>query len=176
MRISDFTRRALRVCVAALLLAGCGGSQEAPALGPPTAGAPTTRTGPEPNDVFTATYNGDYTGNACEKGRADFDFAGGGDATFLGLGAEFVHIHANGRKKCTWTGHATLTSFRYSDEIHMKLSLGEAIDPCEQRLSWTTTGGTGRFKGARGEGTVFIECEPNNTYVDAWTGYVTYHK
>jgi hypothetical protein len=104
-----------------------------------------------------------------------FTYRGNGNAKFLHSSSEQV--------KLTWycgspdaTGSATLTSIRVpGNSITASVSSTDFKAPCDGfTMSFTVTGGTGRFRRASGSGTIALNSLSSKcisySYNDKWKG------
>lgn len=169
-------RRFLGV-VAVIVLAACDAAQS---VAPNVDAGSNSRLGPtrvisNHGGRFRAAYSGSYSKSGDCSATAMFAYKGTGNARFLHSSSEQI--------KLTWvcgtpdvTGSATLTSDRGSrDSITANVSSTDFKSPCYgSRLSFTVTGGTGRFRHASGSGTIALhrpssECL-SYSYSDKWRG------
>ena len=169
-------RQSLTV-VAVMVLAACNAAQS---VSPNVGAGSNSRL--EPTRVvfdvgrrFAATYSGSFIKDGDCSATAMFTYEGGGNATFLHSSREQI--------KFTWfcgthkmTGSATLTSLQVPrDSISANVSSSDFTGPCESyTMSFTVTGGTGRFRHASGSGTIVLhrptsKC-PDYSYSDKWRG------
>jgi hypothetical protein len=124
---------------------------------------------------FTAAYSGAYTWFGDCSGTRMFDYKGDGHARPLHSSTEQI--------KFTWycgtrnvTGLATLTSVQVPrDGIAASVSSTDFMGPCYGfTLSFTITGGTGRFRRASGFGTIVVNGHSGKcssySYSDKWRG------
>jgi len=108
-----------------------------------------------------------------------FTYNGNGNARFLHSSSEQI--------KFTWycgsrdvTGTATLTSDQVSrNSITVSVSSTDFKSPCYGfTMSFTVTGGTGRFRRASGSGTIVLHTLSGKclsySYGDKWRGTVKY--
>jgi hypothetical protein len=169
MKISDASRCARSVCVAALLLAGCGGSQVVePSSTPQFIISAASRLS---GGAFSASYSGKDGGHSCGTGCRVTHFRGSGTATFLRSSYERVRIRiVDG----TSTGRAILKSLR-SKTDSITATLSPPVYLCgSNSKSYVVTGGTGRFGHAMGSGTISTTCLSGPGYTDTWTGTLYY--
>jgi hypothetical protein len=174
---------ALNVCAAAAMLAGCGGSQ----LSTGVLGAvpnsdkltvsdkyPATRN-VVPNHVFDARYSGRYECDVYGTSRDQkfyYLFMGHGTASVPDLrkSRESVYYYF-GSIPCGISptgGSFTLKDRSSEDTITGSVSGNDcSVD------TYTVTGGTGRYSGAIGSGTVTFTCTGNH-YEDTWSGTISY--
>ena len=162
--------------VAVIVLAACDAAQS---VAPNVGAGSNSRLGPtrmisNRGGRFTAAYYGSYSQFGDCSGTRMFTYKGNGKAKFLHLSSEQI--------KLTWycgtqdvTGSATLTSDRVSrDTVSASVSSSE-FTPCyDFTMSFTVTGGTGRFRHASGSGTIVLhrpssECI-SYSYGDKWRG------
>jgi hypothetical protein len=180
-------RSTLGACAAALLLAGCG--QMSKALPQSNAGTPSARLvqlmastqSPSGGGAFSGSYSGTKKFTPCVYGmqRGAFDFKGAGMAAFLGASGEAGHLLFTGRRgSCQgWSGRVVLTaSKRLRNRIEVRLYGSGFSSPCGQQLSYTVTGGTGRFYHATGSGAVTFQCDRyrSGQYSDQWSGTINF--
>lgn len=124
---------------------------------------------------FTAAYSGSYSKSGDCSATAMFTYKGNGNARFLHSSSEQI--------KLTWfcgsadvTGSATLTSVQVPrDSITASVSSTNFKSPCYGfTMSFTVTGGTGRFRRASGSGTLVLHPLSSNclsySYSDKWRG------
>ena len=128
---------------------------------------------------FTAAYSGRISQNGDCSDTKMLTYKGSGRAKFLRSSSELISL--------TWncgtggvTGSATLTSTKHpGDSIAASLSATHVTNACSmQPLSFTITGGSGRFRHATGKGTLsFIEGSSYcfyYDYADKWRGTVSF--
>jgi len=161
--------------LSAVALASCGGSQTPTATQLPTVtNAATARIEPAHGGAFTANYSGTYEYGPCGTDCEESDFGGHGRASFLGKSTEGVTLTLYAGHDVT--GPATLTSTRIpSNSVSFQLTGGQTL-PCPGvggTLSWTVTGGTGKFAQATGSGTMTFKCVPSG-YSDEWSGTLSF--
>ncbi len=162
---------------AVIALAGCAA---APSLSPSVGTAAYSRLVP-PGAAFarggkmTAAYSGSFSRDGDCSATAMFSYTGTGNATFLHTSSEQIRL--------TWycgsrdiAGSATLTSTEAPrDSITANVSSSNFKTPCYGfTMSFTVTGGTGRFRRASGSGTIVVhrrstQCLPYS-YRDKWRG------
>jgi hypothetical protein len=176
MNSLHLSRCALSTCVAALVLADCGGSQsmiQGPGAIPKSdrfRSPDESHTTPSvvSNHVFSAAYSGHYTCLIGLEGSFGL-FVGSGTASIPGFrrkSAEALGYHPCDHKK----GSFTLTSRSSGDTI-----TGRIIGDACSADTYTVTGGTGRYTGATGSGTVTVSCpSKNEDYKDVWSGTISY--
>lgn len=176
MKNLNLSRCTLSVCVAAILLAACGGSHGP--VGPPGANAVmpgVARTAPALGGAFSGGYSGTGTGTLCTyKSGGAFFFDGSGNSSFLGQGKESVLVQ--GRKLCSWSGGATLQSSRHPNQvifIALSEGRGSIASPCTVTFTYTVHGGTGKFAHAKGSGTLTFQCS-GSMYSDQWSGTISF--
>ncbi len=174
---------ALQLFAAALSIAGsvsgCGrGDGAVPVPGTMHAAASfQTRT-------FKGRYGGDYVLESCDqrgnkRQPGAFTFYGSGTAKLLGASLEHGQMTEkllNGRT-CVreWDGSATITAQDDPDSsISVTLSQPSHPSPCQRAVTFTVTGGTGKFSGATGNGTVAFKCRDDGSYEDRWSGSIEY--
>lgn len=124
---------------------------------------------------LAAAYSGSYSTSGDCSATAMLIYKGTGNATFLHSSSEQV--------KLTWycgsrdvTGSATLTSIQVpGDSVSASVSTTDFKAPCDGfTMSFTVTGGTGRFRRASGSGTIALKrlsskCS-SYSYNDKWKG------
>jgi hypothetical protein len=128
---------------------------------------------------FTAGYSGRISQNGDCSNSKTLTYQGSGHAKFLRSSSELISL--------TWncgtggvTGSATLTSTKHrGDSITASLSTTHVTNPCYMKhLSFTITGGSGRFRNATGNGTLaFIEGSSYcfyYEYADKWHGTLSF--
>ena len=176
----------LGACIAAILLAGCGQSNGA--LPQSNAGTLSMRLGQATSTLaqpaagggaFSGGYSGTEKFRGCTPGRqsGSFKFIGSGKVSFLGRSKETGHLTAGAASSCGWEGAVVLQSSKQQrNRIKMKLEGYVPVNPCAQPLSYTVTGGTGRYSNAKGAGTVAISCldGSSGTYSDQWSGTISF--
>ena len=125
-----------------------------------------------PSGPFTASYSGTLKTKACTiymKNGKD-TFKGSGTATGLGSSNEKATVKFNANFYCIASGgKGTLSSSTSKDKI--KVTVGG--NPCTYPVSFTITGGSGKFVNASGSGTLSAVCT-SNSYTDSWSGTFTY--
>ena len=108
--------------------------------------------------TFAAAYSGTFSRDGDCSATAMFTYKGNGNARFLHSSNEQI--------KVTWycgsrdvTGSATLTSVQApGDSISASVSSTDFKTPCfDFIMSFTVTGGTGRFRRASGSGSIFLK-------------------
>lgn len=169
--------------VTVIVLAACAGAQSVS----PNAGAGSS-TGIQPTRVtfnhggrFSAAYAGSYSFSGdCSITRM-FTYSGSGNAKFLHSSREQINF--------TWycgsqnfTGSATLTSIRDpGNSVTASVSSTDFRGPCYGfTMSFTVTGGTGKFRRASGSGTVVMhgftgDCA-SYSYSDKWKGTLKFRR
>lgn len=168
-RMKTLSRDALSLWGAAILLAGCGGSQVTGLS--PSQQFVNSATSPLSGGAFSASYSGQYSVHDCGFGCNRWEFRGSGPAKFLGHSRErmrwFFILDARRR-----ANGATLTSYHSkTDGIKVTINL---TNQCASN-SYVVTGGTGRFAHATGSGTISTTCNVSEmTYSDSWTGTLYY--
>lgn len=179
----NLSRCAVGVCVAAVSLGACGsqGLIGAPGRNTTLVTAPITRAAG--GGAFSGGYSGKHGFQRCiyvagpKEGL--FGYTGKGTVSFLGPSSESGQlVSENVSHQCLpWSGTATLTSSKNSkNSILVQLSGGSYSEPCGHSFLYTVTGGTGKFVGATGAGTVSFSCAPGHhrrsqsTYTDQWLG------
>jgi hypothetical protein len=172
-------RGALSVWLAAFALAGCAGWHATVSPMPGTeADARTTGTKAAGSHAFNGGYSGVEKLSKCSfPWSGEFDFKGAGKVSFLRGSNESGSLtqEFNGRLFCArWSGTVTLTSSEHpKDEISIALRGNKRPSPCGNHLIYTVTGGSGKFSGATGSGTVAIRCSRHagsTPYLDQWRG------
>lgn len=135
--------------------------------------------------AFSAGYAGSDTLLACHvpDGQGSFKFSGTGTGTFIHTSNEQGSMSGNVFEGCGWTGSATLSSAshpRNSIIVNLSLArpgLGGFNTPCNthgKKITFSVSGGTGRFALATGSGTVMFTCNSNGSYTDRWSGTITF--
>jgi hypothetical protein len=164
---------------AVIVLAACNAAQNA---SPTVTAGSSSRSTParisfNHGSGFTAGYSGTFTRSGDCSATATYNYNGSGNARFLHASSE--------RSKLTWfcgtagaTGSATLTSSRVRrDSITVSLSSKDFDGPCYSfTMSFTVTGGTGRFRNASGSGTIAVtkSSDCSYSYSDKWKGKLTF--
>ena len=156
-----------------LLVAGCSGGSLAPGA------APNREIANTGGGAFTASSSGADTFSDCTaSANGHFTFLGGGRASYLHRMCESGKL--KGRRSgshCVWSGTTTLTSrHRAQDSVTFSLGLNGSRyhNPCNNALGYVVKRGTGRFSNASGYGTVMFFCTDSGTYLDTWSGTLTY--
>jgi len=159
----------------AVLLAGCSSVLTLPAQQRDATGQLVIG---ESGGSLTGAYSGTETGgNICALLNT-FTFSGRGAATFLRRSTESGSMTWNTGFSCNLRGSATITSIR-NPANSVTVFLRGSVQPCDPRhpVSYTVSGGTGRFAHASGSGSVQFAC-PNNAgggnYTDQWSGTLTF--
>src|SRR5579872_1807547 len=106
---------------------------------------------------FTAAYSGTYSKSGDCSATAMFTYKGSGDARFLHSSREQVKFTGYCGSRNV-TGSATLASIHApGNSITASVSSTDFQSPCEGfTMSFTITGGTGRFRHASGNGTIAL--------------------
>ena len=165
------------VAIAIIVLAACNAAQN---VSPDVGAGSNSRLKParlifNHGRRFTAAYSGTYSKDGDCSATAMFTYKGNGNARFLHSSNEQI--------KVTWycgsrdvTGSATLTSIQApGDSISASVSSTDFKPPCfDFIMSFTVTGGTGRFRRASGSGSIFLKglsskCS-SYSYSDNWKG------
>jgi hypothetical protein len=128
---------------------------------------------------FRATYSGTYSRLGDCSDTATFTYQGNGTARFLHSSSEQI--------KLTWycgsenaTGTATLTNVQVPrDTVTASLSSTDFTGPCDgSTVSFTVTGGTGRFRRASGSGEIALRKLSSRydcySYRDKWRGTLNF--
>lgn len=174
-------RKSVAVVAVAFVLAGCDAAQR---VSPSVGTGSNSRVGPNRiifshGGRFAAAYSGSYSQFGDCSGTRMFTYHGNGNAKFLRSTSEQI--------KLTWycgtrdvKGSATLTSIQVPrDSITASVSVMDFDSPCySSTLSFTVTGGTGRFRRAAGSGSISLhrpssECL-SYSYSDKWKGTLTF--
>ena len=135
-------------------------------------------------EQFNANYSGRYKseGVTCRNGTRTgygWKFRGRGKATTLGRGTQvgfYINCPAGSSK---WSGPATLTSnatpanAAQATTLDLKLIFSSSNSPCGETGAWNVAGGTGQFKGAKGDGNVGVTCSSTGTVKFSFSGHVT---
>lgn len=180
MKNLNLSRYALSVYVAAILLAGCGGSSgtspQSNAIIPSARLQRLELTRPAHGGAFSATYSGtNHRSGSCLPGRAPLriKFRGPGNASYLHRSRERGKITFEGGPQgmCgSFSGKATLTSSgNRLDSINMRLSGYPS-----EGATYTVIGGTGKFANATGTGTVIFQYLSGYEYSYVWSGTLYY--
>jgi hypothetical protein len=166
-------RQALAVA-AVIVLTACNAAQNvSPSVGTDSnSGLEATRMIFNREGKFAAEYSGTYSKSGDCSLTATFTYNGNGHANFLHSSSEHLSL--------LWycgsgglTGSATLTSAQHpGNSITASVSSNDFKGPCYGfTMSFTVTGGTGRFRRASGSGTiVFPSSECMYSYSDKWRG------
>lgn len=175
MKISSFTRHAA-VAIAAAVLTGCGGSQSGVPL--TNAGMPSELGQPAKGGMFNGAYSGTRktTGSCAKTGYEAISYSGKGTASFLGPSSESGGIKiygGGGLGQCKFTGGSfTLTSSKHpTDKISLSVSPPNIMG---NPVTYTITGGSGRFAKATGSGTWSLANRRHDTYSDKWSGSISF--
>jgi hypothetical protein len=167
------------------LLAGC--SETNSTLPRSNAGTSSTRLGkltptlaqsPGGGGAFSGGYSGTANFRPCvyQQYTGQFKFTGAGAVSFLGQSEESGNLVLSGRRgSCQgWFGHVVLRSLKHP-RVRIKMQVGGRAHPgpCPSTLSYTVTGGTGRFYHATGSGTVAFMCS-GSAYSDQWSGTISF--
>jgi hypothetical protein len=169
-------RQSLAV-VAVIVLAACNAAQN---VSPDVGAGSNSSLGPagiafNHGGRFTAAYSGTFSKDGDCSATATFNYKGNGSAKFLHSSSEQISVtlYCGSREAA---GSATLTSVQHSgDSITASVSSTDFQLPCHNfTMSYTVTGGTGRFRGASGSGTIVLK-EPSRQctyqkYSDKWSG------
>jgi hypothetical protein len=125
---------------------------------------------------FRAAYSGTYSQDGDCSGTRTFTYKGNGNARFLHSSSEQFNL--------VWycgmgdaTGLATLTNVQVPrDTITASLSATNWKGPCYGiTMSFTVTGGTGRFRHASGSGTIRLSSQCTSySYSDKWRGTLNF--
>jgi len=173
----NLRRCALAVCMTALWLAGCSGSQMSttsftgttPVMG-------TTRNPLVHGGLFSGKYSGGWQAMAnCGASCASYVFTGSGKGTFVGKSKETVDLTCT----ASCAGSATIDSDLVpANEVKVVIAptsdQGLCFNTTSLKLNYTVSGGLGKFRHAFGSGTLTINCSIGTTlvnpYSDAWSG------
>jgi hypothetical protein len=154
------SRGGITVCVAAALLAACGGGSQQPFASVPLTVARTALTEPAAGGSFKGSYLGTASGACHYPSGGTFNFNGNGNSSFLGRSSESGLLTAN--RNCAWSGGAILQSSRHPKQlIFIALYEGRGIisSPCDYiTFEYTVHGGTGKLAHAKGSGTLAFQC------------------
>ena len=125
---------------------------------------------------FGASYAGNETGgNSCLLNHP-FKFSGTGSAAFLHASSESGSMVWSHGFTCDLVGSDTLTSTNHPhNSVTVRMEYG--LPGCQRSfkgMTFTVTGGTGRFANAAGSGTIKFSCHSNGTYTDQWSGTITF--
>ena len=163
-------RRSLAVA-AVIVLAACNAPQNLS----PNVGLGPTRITLKHGGRFTAAYSGTYSKSGDCSATAMFIYKGHGGAKFLHSSSERITlIWYCGSQDVT--GSATLTSIQVPDDrITASVSSTDFKYPCYGfSMSFTVTGGTGRFRHASGSGAIALNRPSSKcisyAYSDKWRG------
>jgi hypothetical protein len=123
---------------------------------------------------LTAAYSGTYSRSGDCSLTAMLTYKGDGKAKFLHVSSEQLRL--------SWycgsgdaAGSATLTSVQHPrDSITARVSSADFKDSCDGfTMSYSVTGGTGRFRRASGSGTIALSTLSSQcaySYSDKWSG------
>lgn len=157
-----------------LVLAGCSAAPSVPMH------SLVQRTAlPDNGGAFSVNDSGDYRRTGCGPvGAGVFIFGGSGAGTFIHRNRESGSM-TSAKNSCKFSGTATMVSKkRPADSITTVIASSSL--PCfhshATTMTFTISGGTGRFAQATGSGTVVFTCGPANTgiYNDEWSGTITF--
>jgi hypothetical protein len=177
---SLFRLRQFLVVVAVMGLAACNAAQN---LSPNVGAGSNSRLGPtrvvfNHKENFTAAYSGTYSEAGDCSATATFTYEGRGKTSlgkFLNKSSQQISaIWYCGSQDLT--GSATLTSTRFPGaSITASVSSSDFDGPCYGfTMSFKVTGGTGRFLGASGGGTIVVKRHSRKCisyrYSDKWSG------
>jgi hypothetical protein len=166
------TRRSLAAAWMILALTGCAGeAQIAPNVGNnegARVGAASHRH-PSKGGNFASSYSGHYLIGCFEFECYPVRFTGSGRAAFLGKSSEKIIFD--------YKGGGTSATLSTSKGDSITASLGGAT--CGAPVAYVVTGGTGKFSGASGTGTVSIgncvkHAKRRGSYSDSWSGTLYY--
>ena len=182
--------RHIRLLAIALLTAGslvaCSAGQSSDVIQPMVSMRSSSKAEPARGGTFAAGYAGESTLEPCVSGYrgkvGTFTFSGSGSASFLHSSLEQGKMTMNrlNNGKCIpkWVGNATLVSVRHpSNTVALTLQSQESFKtPCQEAVTFSVTGGTGKFRNAEGSGMVRFQCSGygNIQYADAWSGTITF--
>lgn len=166
--------------VSVIVLAACAAQNVSPNVGlASNSHVRTTRIISNHGRKFAAAYSGSYSKTGDCSATAMFTYKGDGKARFLRSSNEQI--------KLTWfcgstdiAGSATLTSNRDSrDSVSASVSSTNFKSPCyDATMSFTVTGGTGRFRHASGGGSLVVHPLSSNcfsySYSDKWRGAIKF--
>jgi|ERR1700729_663374 len=171
MRNLGFVRYALSICVSATLLAGCGGSFNAPSSAA-AAVSGAVRVIPAKGGAFSGAYSGTLTSkSSCsQSSKGVLTFGGTGKSSFFGKSHERGRVVSYSSLLCLAQGHFTLKSSKNTnDSVHFYVE-----EQASRSFSYAVTGGTGRFANAKGNGKWSYTTGSGYTYSDTWTGTLTF--
>lgn len=165
------------LAAATIVLAGCSAAQN---VSPSVGAGSNSRLGSTPivfdHAKFRAAYSGSYGYRGDCSDTKIITYSGSGHAEFLRSSSEAISLTWNCGAE-TLTGSATLTSTTNPrNSITASLSASYVTNLCAlPPLSFTITGGSGRFRHATGSGTLnFVEgssyCFFYYEYADKWRG------
>jgi len=130
---------------------------------------------------MTAAYSGSFSRDGDCSATATFSYKGAGNAKFLHASSEQISLrwYCGSRDVA---GSATLTSTGSpGDSITANVNSTDFKTPCYGfTLSFSVTGGTGRFRRASGSGTIVVhrrstQCLPYS-YRDKWRGTLKFQR
>lgn len=175
MNSLSLSRYALSVCLAGVLVVGCGGPQaqgwNAPSPLQSSAKMSSEYLKRATGGAFTAHYAGTVK-ETCGMFVCGLDFHGTGSGTFIGrsrLKGSASCFHKAGK------GYFTFRSKRQRTDAFTVTFIG-----CPRRKSnlFTVTGGEGKFANASGNGTVQFVFSNNSSvtfpFTSSWTGTLNF--
>ena len=175
MKSLPWLRQSLAM-VAVIVLAACNAGQNVPSnVAGPNSGLRRTSITFDHRRKFTAAYSGTYSKSGDCSLTAMLIYKGQGKAKFLHSSNEQLSLilYCGSRGL---TGAATLTSVqRPRDTIAASVTSSDFKSPCNGfTMSFTVTGGTGRFRRATGGGSIVLNALSSKcssySYSDKWSG------
>lgn len=174
----NLRRCALAVCMTALWLAGCSGSQMSttsftgmtPVMG-------ITRNALVHGGLFSGKYSGAWTfGANCGAGCIPFVFTGSGKGTFVGKSKETVDLTCTTSCAGSATIDSDLVPANEAEFVIGPTSVPNrlCLNTTSLKLNYTVSKGLGKFRHAFGSGLLTINCSVGTgsafPYSDAWSG------
>ncbi|MBV8068029.1 MAG: hypothetical protein JO113_08620 [Candidatus Eremiobacteraeota bacterium] len=167
MKILAVSRYTPYVCVAAMMLAGCGGPEAQGWNAPLQSSAKLSSESfkPAAGGSFTASYTGTYK-KSC-KINCGIVFRGTGSGTF---------IHRSRLNGGFSPGISGCGGFTFKSMKHPADTFNVATAPCRFPGvgHYKVQGGTGEFASASGRGKYSIQKHSNHTFTASWMGTLNF--
>lgn len=159
------------------MLAGCGGTQTP--IGHPGGSVSSLWSiqRHSAGGAFNARFSGRFTSACGQYGPSLWKFRGEGRASFLGASRERGYFKLVFSHACTIdSGEAILRSKSSGDKVRVSFSATQyALCSGSGAVPYQVHGGTGKFSGATGGGTVSFSCSGfSHKYTDSWAGALYY--